>query len=88
MERDSMETRVAIAAIVIDNPESIDALNKILHEYRDHIIGRMGIPYPPRGISLISIAVDAPTDVISSMTGKIGTLAGVSVKTVYSKLPE
>lgn len=83
-----METRVAVIAIVIDDPQSVEPMNSILHEFRDYIIGRMGIPYPARNISLISVAVDAPTDVISSLSGKIGALSGASAKTVYSKLPE
>lgn len=82
-----METRVAIAAIVVDNPDSIEQMNRILHEYRNYIIGRMGVPYPNRNISLISVAVDAPTDVISALSGRLGNLDGLSVKTVYSKLP-
>ena len=82
-----METRVAIAAIVVDNPDSIEQMNRILHEYRSYIIGRMGIPYPNREISLISVAVDAPNDVISALSGRLGNLDGLSVKTVYSKLP-
>lgn len=81
-----METRVAIAAIVVENPNSIEQMNQILHEYRAYIIGRMGIPYPNRRISLISVAVDAPTNIISALSGKLGKLPGLSVKTVYSKL--
>ncbi|MDO5784107.1 MAG: iron-only hydrogenase system regulator [Eubacteriales bacterium] len=80
------QTRVAILAIVVENPASIDRLNHILHEYRQYIIGRMGIPYEKRNISLISIAVDAPADVISAMSGKLGMLDGVNTKAVYSKL--
>ena len=80
-----METRVAIAAIVVDNPDSIEQMNRILHEYRKYIIGRMGIPYPNREISLISVAVDAPNDVISALSGKIGRLSGVTSKAAYSK---
>lgn len=80
------QTRVAILAIVVENPTHIDKLNHILHEYRQYIIGRMGIPYEKRNISLISIAVDAPADVISAMSGKLGMLDGVNTKAVYSKL--
>ncbi|MGN1014825.1 MAG: TM1266 family iron-only hydrogenase system putative regulator [Butyricicoccus sp.] len=83
-----METRVAMLAIVVENPDSIDRMNRILHDYRPYIIGRMGIPYPNRGISLISVAVDAPADIISALSGKLGNLPGLSAKTVYSKLPE
>lgn len=79
-----METRVAIAAIIVENPDSVAPLNALLHQYSSYIIGRMGIPYPPKGISVISIALDAPQDVISALTGKIGRLDGVSAKTAYS----
>ena len=61
-------------------------LNHVLHAYGKYIIGRMGIPYEKRGISLISVAVDAPQDVISAMPGKIGNIEGVTAKAVYSKL--
>ncbi|HAW33183.1 MAG TPA: iron-only hydrogenase system regulator [Alphaproteobacteria bacterium] len=80
-----METRVALIGIVVDNPESVMTLNALLHEYGAYIIGRMGIPYRKRGISVISVAVDAPPDVVSALSGKLGMLDGVSTKTVYSK---
>ncbi len=80
------ETRVAILAIVVERADHIDQLNEILHEYRKYIIGRMGLPYEKRQISLISIAVDAPVSIISAMSGKIGMLDGVTAKSVYSKL--
>ena len=83
-----MEKRVALIGIVVEDIESVEALNHILHEYGDYIIGRMGIPYRCRGISIISIAVDAPMNVISTISGKLGMLEGVSSKTVYSRLPE
>lgn len=83
-----METRIAIIAIVVENADHVEELNEILHNYSEYIIGRMGIPYQKRNISLISVAVDAPADVISSLSGKIGMLKGISAKTVYSKLPE
>lgn len=83
-----METRVAMISIVVENPAHIDELNHILHEYSAYIIGRMGVPYPKRGISLISIAMDAPGDKISAMTGKIGMLSGISSKALYAKLQE
>lgn len=81
-----METRVAIISIVVENPEHVGELNHILHEYGEYIIGRMGIPYQKRGISLISVAMDAPSDVISAMTGKIGMLSGITSKALYSKI--
>ena len=79
-----METRVAVIGIIVENPEATTKLNEILHEYGEHIIGRMGIPYRERGISVISIAVDAPQDVISALSGKLGRLEGVTAKAAYS----
>ena len=79
-----MATRVAVMSITVENPESVEKLNQILHENGPYIIGRMGIPYREKKINIISIALDAPQDAISSMSGKIGNLPGVSVKTAYS----
>ena len=79
-----METRIAVVGIVVEEEESAEALNDILHEYREYIIGRMGIPYRQKGLNIISIAVDAPQDVISALSGKVGRLPGVSSKTAYS----
>ena len=79
------ESRLAVVAIVVEEPDSVAALNELLHQYSAHIIGRMGIPCPGRGISLISVAMDAPGDAISALTGKLGRLTGVSVKTAYSR---
>lgn len=79
-----METRIAVVGIVVEEEESAEALNEILHEYRKYIIGRMGIPYRQKGLNIISIAVDAPQDVISALSGKVGRLPGVSSKTAYS----
>ena len=81
-----MTTRVAVMSIIVENPDSVEVLNGILHENGKYIIGRMGIPYRERGINIISIALDAPQDAISSMSGKIGNLPGVSVKTAYSSV--
>lgn len=80
-----MDTRVAVISIIIEDPTSVQAVNDILHQYSEYIIGRMGIPYRCRGISIISIAIDAPQDVISALSGKIGRLSGVSSKAAYSK---
>ncbi len=80
-----METRVAVISIIIEDPQSVQAMNDILHQYSEYIIGRMGIPYRSKGISIISIAVDAPQDKISALSGKIGRLPGVSAKAAYSK---
>ncbi|MBE6618125.1 MAG: iron-only hydrogenase system regulator [Ruminococcaceae bacterium] len=79
-----METRVAVMSIIIEEADTVEILNSILHEYREYIIGRMGIPYREKKISIISIAVDAPQNTISAMSGRIGKLSGVSVKTAYS----
>ena len=79
-----MATRVAVMSIIVENAESVEKLNQILHENGQYIIGRMGIPYREKKINIISIALDAPQDAISSMSGKIGNLPGVSVKTAYS----
>jgi putative iron-only hydrogenase system regulator len=83
-----MTNRVALLGIVVDDPDSAEALNKLLSEYRDFIVGRMGIPYRSRGINLISIVIDAPQDAISAITGKIGMLKGVTAKALYSKVGE
>ena len=81
-----METRVAIIGIIVENAESVEAMNAILHEYGRYIIGRMGIPYREKGLNVISIAIDAPQDAISALSGKIGRLPGVSAKTAYSNV--
>jgi len=80
-----METRVAIIGIIVENTESVEKMNTILHEYRDYIVGRMGIPYSKRHIQVISVIVDAPNDVISALSGKLGMLPDVTTKTIYSK---
>ena len=79
-----METRVAVLAIIVRAPASVAELNALLHRYGEHIIGRMGVPYRQRGVSVISIAMDAPQEVISALSGKIGRLSGVTAKTVYA----
>ncbi|MDR1658490.1 MAG: iron-only hydrogenase system regulator [Deltaproteobacteria bacterium] len=79
-----METRVAIIGVVVENHDSVEELNRILHQYAEYIIGRMGIPYNQRKINIISVAVDAPETIISAISGKIGKLHGVSAKTAYS----
>ncbi|MDE6580840.1 MAG: iron-only hydrogenase system regulator [Ruminiclostridium sp.] len=80
------ETRVAVIGVIVENEDSVDQLNRLLHGYKGYIIGRMGVPYPSKGINIISLAVDAPQDVISALSGKIGRLSGVSAKTAYSNL--
>jgi len=79
-----METRVAVMSIIVENMDSVEPLNTLLHENGQYIIGRMGIPYHKRGISIISIAMDAPQNTIAALAGKIGGLKGISVKTAYS----
>lgn len=73
-------------AIIVEEPRSVERLNHLLHEYGEYIIGRMGIPYRQRGINIVSIALDAPQDVISALAGKLGNLCGISVKTAYSNI--
>ena len=81
-----METRIAVMGIIVENTDSVEALNSVLHDFGRYIIGRMGIPYRDRSISIVSIAIDAPQDVISALAGKIGNIDGVSVKTAYSNM--
>ena len=80
-----MASRIAVIGIIVEEPDSV---NQILHEYGEYIIGRMGIPCRQRGVNIISVAMDAPQDMINAMTGKIGRLAGISAKTVCSKKAE
>ncbi len=81
-----METRVAVMSIIVENPDSVEALNALLHENGKYIIGRMGIPYHKRNVNIISIALDAPQDAIAALAGKVGSLKGISVKTAYSSV--
>ena len=81
-----METRVALISMIEQEQEAAQPINDLLHAYRQYIIGRMGIPYAAKKISIISVAIDAPQDVISALSGKLGALRGVSAKTVYSKV--
>ncbi|MBR5155510.1 MAG: iron-only hydrogenase system regulator [Clostridia bacterium] len=80
-----METRIAIIGIIVHNLESAKEINKILHHYNQYIVGRMGIPYKEKGLSVMSIVMDAPSDIIGAVSGKLGMLPDVNVKTVYSK---
>ena len=79
-----METRVAILAIIVKNPDAVSRLNELLHQYGQYIIGRMGVPYRTKGVNIISVALDAPGDAISALSGKIGRLPGITAKTVYA----
>lgn len=81
-----MATRIAAISIIVENPESVEKLNSILHDYGSYIIGRMGIPYRKRDISIISVVMDAPNDIISALSGKLGMLPDVTAKTVYSRI--
>ena len=83
-----METRVAVIGIIVENTEFDEKNNSILHEYAQYILGRMGVPYQKRGISVISIIIDAPQPVISALSGKLGKLEGVSTKALYSNVME
>ena len=79
-----MNTRVGVISIIVENWEAVDTLNSLLHEYREFVIGRMGIPYKEKEINIICVALDAPQDTISTLAGKVGALKGVSVKTALS----
>ena len=80
-----METRIALIGIIVEDTNAVENVNEILHNYGSYIIGRMGIPYREKQENIISIVIDAPNDVISSLSGKLGMIKGISVKTVYSK---
>jgi len=85
LEVKQMDKRIAHIGIIVEDMDSVQKLNEILHEYGEHIIGRMGIPFREKNISIISIVLHAEQDVISSLAGKLGMLKGVSVKTIFSK---
>ena len=81
-----MESRIALIGIIVEHETSVTQLNSLLHEYGSYIIGRMGIPHRSRNINIISVAIDAPQDIINALSGKIGRLTGISAKTVYSNV--
>jgi len=81
----SEESRIALLGIIVENTESVEAINALLHEYGDLVVGRMGIPYRSHGVFIISIVLDAPQSVVSALAGKLGMLPGVNVNTIYSK---
>ena len=81
-----MQTRVAVMAIIVEQLQAAEKLNAVLHEYGEHIIGRMGLPYREKGIHIVSVALDAPQDTIAALAGKLGNIVGVSVKTAYSNI--
>lgn len=80
------ETRIALIGIIVEDPDAVEKMNGILHAYGSYIIGRMGLPYRQREISIISVILDAPNAVISALSGKLGMLPGVQTKTVYSRV--
>lgn len=80
------DTRIAVITIIVEDRASADGLNRLLHEYGDYLVGRMGVPYKPKEVSVICAILDAPQDAISALSGKIGMLPGVTSKTVYSKV--
>lgn len=80
-----METRVAVIALLLESRESVEQMNALLSQYGDYIIGRMGIPYRAKGVHIISVALDAPQEVISALSGQLGALKGITVKTAYTK---
>lgn len=79
------ETRIALVGIIVEKREAAAAVNEILHQYSSYIIGRMGLPYREKQVNIISVVLDAPADVISAVSGKLGRLPGVSSKALYSK---
>ena len=81
-----MSSRLAVISIIVENPDEVESVNRLLHDASEYIIGRMGVPYRKKGISLISVALDAPQDVISALSGNIGRLKGISSKTAYSNV--
>ena len=83
---ESNQSRVAVIGIIVENEDAVEQMNRLFHEYGPYIIGRMGLPYRERGVNIICLAVDAPQDIISALSGKIGRLPGVSAKTAYSQV--
>lgn len=81
-----MERRIALIGIIVENPKSVENINSILHENAEYIIGRMGLPYRKHDLSIISVVLDAPQDIISRVSGKLGMLPGINVKTIHSKV--
>lgn len=81
-----MENRIALVGIIVQDTNSAEKINQLLHEYGEFIVGRMGVPYRSRGVNIISVILDAPNPVINALSGKLGMLPGVNTKTVYSSV--
>ena len=79
------ENRIALIGIIVEDPSAAEQVNRILHEFAEYIVGRMGVPYKQRNISIVSIVIDAQNNVISSLSGKLGMVHGIRVKTMYAK---
>ena len=79
------QTRIAVMSIIVEDRESAESLNRLLHNYGNYIIGRMGLPYEKKKLSLMSVALDAPENTLSELAGKVGNLPNISVKTAYAK---
>ena len=82
-----MENRISVISIIVEELESTSVINSLLHEYGQYIVGRMGLPYREKGVSIICVVLDAPNDVTSSLSGKLGMVKGVKTKTVTAKQP-
>ena len=81
-----MDTKIAIIAIIVEDLSATEKMNEVLHEYSEFIIGRMGLPYRERNISIISIAIDATNETINALSGKLGNIDGITAKAVFSKV--
>lgn len=80
------ESRIAALSIIVEDAEKTEELNRIIHEFSEYVVGRMGIPYRQKNISIISLVMDAPQNVISTFSGKIGRIQGITAKTAYAKI--
>jgi len=81
-----METRIAVIGIIVENKDAVESVNDLLHQYGQYIIGRMGLPYEKKKVNIISVVVDAPQDIISALSGKLGRLQGINSKALYSNI--
>lgn len=85
MAEDRQETRIAIIGIIVNDRTASERINELLHRYGEYVVGRMGIPHREKGVSVISVVVDAPGDTIAALSGKLGMIPGITTKTIYSK---